>query len=494
MEGVLRRGSSRACHTRLVVSMLIMSEDAKSDRPQVAATDAVKQIEAWMDEMATAIFEPNGTPRLPAQMLREEWGAVQSLYGLCGNGLDVFATQPTFPILHGQVPVHNLTQLLHRIWSKRMGYGVLGPEYAPGMGVNSRHDVHVGVPWFQVRHLEQTEGLVALSANFTLIADMSDRMMTLAAGLGPTQFIYSIDESFIGLHGVRGDLTRRAHIIRDRILRWTGIPCGIGIAKTMTLSKLANHVAKSAERKPGSYPGHLSRVCNLESMNQAEREAILQATDVQEVWGVGRRIGAQMREGGINTALDLARMDTATVRRRWSLTLERTVREVQGIPCIEFEEAPGPKQQIACTRSFGRPVTEVGPLVAAVAEFASRAAEKLRKQGSLAGTLMVFMHTSPHRSGPQLSRSVTVPLRRPTADSRLLAKAAADGVRYMYAPGFQFSKAGVFLVDLQPDTEQQGELDLEPEERRDRTRLMLAMDRVAHQRLRRCTSARSHSR
>lgn len=110
---------------------------------RIPVTDVVKQIEAWMDEMATAIFEPCGTPRLPAQMLREEWGAVQSLYGLCGNGLDVFDTLPTFPILHGQVPVHNLTQLLHRIWSKRMGYGVLGPEFAPGMGVNSRHDVHV---------------------------------------------------------------------------------------------------------------------------------------------------------------------------------------------------------------------------------------------------------------------------------------------------------------------------------------------------------------
>lgn len=384
------------------------------------------------------------------------------MYALVDGNNFYCAVEKCFrPSLHGRPIV---------VLGNNDGAVIARSEEAKALGIK------MGVPWFQVRHLEQTEGLVALSANFTLIADMSDRMMTLAAGLGPTQFIYSIDEAFIGLHGVQGDLTRRAHIIRDRILRWTGIPCGIGIAKTMTLSKLANHVAKSAERKPGSYPGHLSRVCNLESMNQAEREAILQATDVQEVWGVGRRIGAQLREAGINTALDLARMDSATVRRRWSLTLERTVREVQGIPCIEFEDAPGPKQQIACTRSFGRPVTEVGPLVAAVAEFASRAAEKLRKQGSLAGTLMVFMHTSPHRSGPQLSRSVTVPLRRPTADSRLLAKAAADGVRYMYAPGFQFSKAGVFLVDLQPDTQQQGELDLEPEEGRDRTRLMMAMD------------------
>ena len=159
--------------------------------------------------------------------------------------------------------------------------------------------IKMGAPWFQIRHLEKTAGLVALSANFTLYGDMSDRMMTLAAGLGPTQEIYSIDESFIGLHGVRGDLTRRAHIIRDRILRWTGIPCGIGIAPTKTLAKLGNFIAKTAERKPGSYPEHLATVCNLAALSQGESEAILGATDVGEVWGVGRRIATQLREGGI---------------------------------------------------------------------------------------------------------------------------------------------------------------------------------------------------
>jgi DNA polymerase V len=336
--------------------------------------------------------------------------------------------------------------------------------------------IKMGAPWFQIRHLEKTEGLVALSANFTLYGDMSDRMMTLAAGLGPTQEIYSIDESFIGLYGVRGDLTRRAHIIRDRILRWTGIPCGIGIAPTKTLAKLANFIAKTAERKPGSYPEHLARVCNLAALSQDELETILAATDVCEVWGVGPRIAAQLREGGIKTVLDLTRMDTATVRKRWNVTLERTVREVQGMPCIDLDDVPAPKQQIACTRSFGRAVTELEPLMEAVSEFASRAAEKLRKQDSLAGALQVFMHTSPHRAGPQLSRSVTVPLRLPTADSRVLAKAAADGMRFMYVPGFQLIKAGVFLMDLQPAGVQQRELELEPVEGRDRTRLMAAMD------------------
>lgn len=102
----------------------------------------------------------------------------------------------------------------------------------------------MGEPWFKIRHLEEQAGLVALSANFTLYGDMSDRMMSLAAGLGPTQEIYSIDESFIGLHGVRGGLVERAWKIRARINQWIGIPCGIGIAHTKTLAKLANFIAQ----------------------------------------------------------------------------------------------------------------------------------------------------------------------------------------------------------------------------------------------------------
>ena len=313
----------------------------------------------------------------------------------------------------------------------------------------------MGAPWFQIRHLEQQAGLVALSANFTLYGDMSDRMMSLAAGLGPTQEIYSIDESFIGLHGVRGDLVLRAHKVRARILQWIGIPTCIGIAPTKTLAKLANHIAKTAERKPGSYPAELAQVCNLAALPAQDLDDILQATDVGEVWGVGRRISKQLKEQGVQTVLDLVRMDPATIRRGWNVTLEKTVRELQGQPCVDLDDAPEPKQQIACTRSFGQPVTELEPLIEAVSEFASRAGEKLRKQSSMARELLVFMHTSPHRQGPQLSRSVVVPLRRPTDDSRLLAGAAADAMRRMYLPGYQFIKAGVILVDLQPASVQQ---------------------------------------
>jgi DNA polymerase V len=342
--------------------------------------------------------------------------------------------------------------------------------------------IRMGAPWFQIRHLEHSAGLVALSANFTLYGDMSDRMMSLAAGLGPTQEIYSIDESFVGLHGVRGDLVQRARKVRERILQWIGIPTCIGIAPTKTLAKLANHIAKTAERKPGSYPQELAQVCNLAALPAQDLEDVLQATAVGEVWGVGPRIAKQLNEGGIRTVLQLARMDPATIRRGWNVTLEKTVRELQGQPCVELDDAPGPKQQIACTRSFGQPIHDLAPLIEAVSEFAARAAEKLRKQNSLARELLVFMHTSPYRSGPQCSRSVVVPLRRPTDDTLALTNAAADGMRRMYQPGFEFIKAGVMLLELQPASVVQQELALEPTEdeepTRDRSRLMAAVDAI----------------
>jgi len=336
--------------------------------------------------------------------------------------------------------------------------------------------IAMGAPWFKIKHLAESDGLVALSANFALYGDLSDRMMSLAAGLGPRQEIYSIDESFIDLTGVRGNMVERSHKIRARILQWVGIPCGIGIGATKTLAKLANYVAKTAERKPGSYPDHLAQVCDLAALTPSELEAVMAATAVNEVWGVGRRISAQLIEDGVNTVLDLARLDPAMVKSRWSVVLERTVRELQGTTCIELEHAPQSKQEIACTRSFGHPVTELHELAEAITEFASRAAQKLRKQGSLAGQVLCFIRTSPFRQDAQFSRTTTVPLRRPSADTAAIVAAALAGLRAIYRPGYKLAKAGVMLLDLQPGTVQQQELALENDEVTDRGSLMTTLD------------------
>lgn len=380
-----------------------------------------------------------------------------------GNNFYVSCERVFRPSLNGRPVV---------VLSSNDGCAIARSNEAKALGVK------MGAPWFEIRHLEEQEGLVALSANFALYGDMSDRMMSIAAGLGPAQEIYSIDESFIGLDGVRGDLTKRSHAVRDRINQWTGIPCGVGIGATKTLAKLANHIAKTAERKPGSYPESLATVCNLLNLPGSDVDAILAATDVGEVWGVGRRIGQQLRDAGVTSVLDLARLSPSMVRDRWSVVLERTVRELQGEACISLDDAPSPKKQIACTRSFGQPVTEVKPLIEAVSEFTSRAAAKLRRQSGLAGQILVFAHTSPFRQGPHFSKSIVIPLRRPTADTRHLVQAAVMGVTQIYKPGFKLSKAGVMLLDLMPDNVSQGEFDFGAPETRDRGRLMAAMDAI----------------
>ena len=326
-----------------------------------------------------------------------------------GNNFYVSCERVFRPSLQGRPVV---------VLSNNDGCAIARSNEAKGLGVRMGH------PWHQIRHLEDEAGLIALSANFELYGDMSDRMMSLAAGLGPEQEIYSIDESFVGLHGVRGDLAARACAVRARILRWTGVPCGVGIAPTKTLAKLANHIAKTAERKPGSYPAQYAQVCDLSGASPQELQALLQATEVGEVWGVGGRIGAQLQALGVRTVWDLTRMDAQVVRQRWSVVLERTVQELRGIPCLGLDDVPPPKQQIACTRSFGSAVRELAPLTEAVAEFATRAAEKLRQQGSLAGEVLVFIRTSPFRPVPQYSRSHVQPLVTPTDDTRRIVGAA----------------------------------------------------------------------
>jgi DNA polymerase V len=382
-----------------------------------------------------------------------------------GNNFYVSCERVFRPSLNGRPVI---------VLSNNDGCAIARSNEAKALGIK------MGAPWFQIRHLEDSHGLVALSANFALYGDISDRMMSLAAGLGHKQEVYSIDESFVDVTGIRGDITERSRKVRQRILQWIGIPCGIGIGPTKTLAKLANYIAKTAERKPGSYPARHAQVCNLGAVSDQELEEILAVTEVGEVWGVGRKIGAQLQAAGVKTVLDLKRLDPAIVKHRWSVVLERTVRELQGRACIGFDDEPAPKQEIACTRSFGHPVTELCDLGEAVTEFASRAAEKLRKQGGHAAQVLVFIRTSPFRAKDrQYSRSMVVPLRRPTDDSRAISQAALAGLKAIYQPDYHYAKAGVMLLDLSDAGLQQGELALEDEDSvRDPSRLMQALDTV----------------
>lgn len=197
-----------------------------------------------------------------------------------------------------------------------------------------RLGVKMGQPMFQLRDLVRKNGLIALSSNYEYYGDISDRFMTIAAGLGPKQEVYSIDECWCGdLEGVR-DLTRRAHAIRNRIQRWIGIGSGVGLAPSKTLAKLCNHVAKSASRKPGSYPGELSFVCNWVDLDVKTQQLLLSKTEVGDVWGIGRKLAPQLLAQGVRTAWDLARMPPTFARANWGLNMERTVHELNGISCM----------------------------------------------------------------------------------------------------------------------------------------------------------------
>jgi DNA polymerase V len=343
--------------------------------------------------------------------------------------------------------------------------------------------VRMAQPWFEVRHLERQAGLIALSANFELYGDMSSRMMSLAAEVAPRQEIYSIDECFLDFDGVPGERVATGRELRGKVLTWTGLPTSIGFGATKTLAKLANHVAKTADRKPGSYPRELAQVCDFGDMTAEQLEAVMRATEVSAVWGIGRKTAPRLNEGGIRSVFDLVRADATTLRRQFSVVIEKTILELRGTPCLEVNDAPEPNQQIMCSRSFGAPVTDLPELIEVVSQFSSQVARKLRDQGSVAGAVHVFIATSAYRKKDrQHSPSATLPLSRPSADTRVLISTAVRALRGVYRAGFNYVKAGVMLTDLKPQAQSGATLDLfGPDEeadppQRSRADLMSALD------------------
>ncbi|MDP2695554.1 MAG: Y-family DNA polymerase [Gallionella sp.] len=310
--------------------------------------------------------------------------------------------------------------------------------------------VTMGEPWFKLRDLVKEHGIVALSSNYALYADISNRVMTILSDFSPRQEVYSIDECFLDLEGIP-DLTQTGQTIRQRIRKWVGVPVCVGIAPTKTLAKLANHVAK----KRSQYQG----VCNFKEMPVEDIDQILASIEVGEVWGIGRKLNAHLQRGGIQTVKQLRDFDILRLRRRFGVVMERTVRELRGEPCLEMAEVSPPKQQIISSRTFGRYVTDLHELEGAVSTYMSRAAEKLRRQASVAATAYVCIRTNPHKDGePQYSPGMMIGLPHPTNDTRELVQAVLTCLHRIYRDGFRYQKAGVMLSDITPEGISQGEL------------------------------------
>lgn len=305
-----------------------------------------------------------------------------------------------------------------------------------------RAGVKMGDPYFKQKDLFRRYGVVCFSSNYELYADMSSRVMSTLEAMSPRCEIYSIDEAFCDLTGVRNCrvLQEFGQELKDAVYQNTGLAVGVGIAQTKTLAKLANHAAKKWQRQTGG-------VVDLSNLDRQRK--LMAALPVDEVWGVGRRISKKLEAMGIKTVLDLADTDIRFIRKHFNVVLERTVRELRGEPCLELEEFAPVKQEIVCSRSFGERITDYDAMRQAICSYASRAAEKLRGEHQYCRFISTFVKTSPFAlNEPYYGNSASVKLLTPTQDSRDIIAAATRSLDAIWKDGHRYQKAGVMLGDF----------------------------------------------
>ncbi|MEI9600592.1 translesion error-prone DNA polymerase V subunit UmuC [Moellerella wisconsensis] len=300
--------------------------------------------------------------------------------------------------------------------------------------------VKMGELYYERRNYYRQNNINIFSSNYALYADMSNRVMSLLSMYAPRLEIYSIDEAFLDFTGLAYtfNLEDYGREIQSTILQRTHLPVGVGIGPTKTLAKIANHAAKTW-RKTGGV---------VELSDKSRQRKLLSLIPIEEIWGIGRRISAKLRVMGIYTALDLANTSAATIRKTFGVTLERTLRELNGEPCIELEEVRKVKQQILCSRSFGKKVLEIETMRKAVCDYAERAAEKLREEKQRCRIIGLFIQTSRHASGEDYTNSISIKLEYPSSDTRDIINAAMRGLDTIWRDGYRYYKAGVILSDF----------------------------------------------
>jgi DNA polymerase V len=310
--------------------------------------------------------------------------------------------------------------------------------------------IPMGVPWFKIQQEARRHGIVAFSSNYALYADMSNRVVEILASFSPSIEVYSIDESFLELSGFeRYGYQDYGQTIRQQIADWLGLAVCVGIGPTKTLAKLANHCAK--KQLAGN-----AGVCDFTTMTTEDLGRLFANIEVGEVWGVGRKINEKLAAMGIHTVRQLRDADAETLRSRFSVVLERTIRELRGVSCLDLQEVVPDRQQIISSRSFGTLVYELDDLEEAVASYVSRAAEKLRSQDSLAGAIQVYIRTNIFKPEvPQYQRTMTVPLPEASADTRVLVSWAIRALRRIFRSGYGYHKAGITLMEIVPRVNQQ---------------------------------------
>ncbi len=301
--------------------------------------------------------------------------------------------------------------------------------------------VPMGSPYYKCRGQLKRHRVEVFSSNYALYGDLSARVMGVLTRFCPGVEIYSIDEAFADLTNMPGGADAFARQLKATVETWTTIPVSIGIGPTKTLAKLANRFAKKHPRCRGVFDLTASPAPDL----------ILKWTEIGDVWGIGPRHAKRLRKLGVNNALDFRDLRRDWVQKKMTVTGLHTLLELRGMPCLGFASGPVSKKTIVSSRSFGRPVTRLEDLLEATAQYMTRAAEKLRRQESVASHVLVFLHTNTFKLGePQYSNAAPIPLPVATQHTPTLIRAAQSGIERIYKEDYAFKKCGVMLSGLEP--------------------------------------------
>lgn len=308
-------------------------------------------------------------------------------------------------------------------------------------------NIKMGVPLFQIKDIVQQHNVIVLSSNYAMYAEMSRRFHTILASYVTAEEVepYSIDECFVDFTAYEKnfDLEKVGQQMRQQIWKWLGLPVCVGIGRSKTEAKIANHIAK---KNPG-----FNSVCDLVSMDPCNKEYYFAQIDVSEVWGVGRKHSKKLQAMGINTVLDLACAEPREMQKKFSIVMARTIYELQGISCIEIEHTPPSKKQIVASRSFGGRVTELTDLKEAISMYAQDACKRLRDEGLLCGCMIAFVQSNPFDANvPFYNKSITGSFSEPTDCAIDFVKAATRMLNDIYKEGIKYKKCGVVLTCLEP--------------------------------------------
>ncbi|UZK03875.1 translesion error-prone DNA polymerase V subunit UmuC [Venatoribacter cucullus] len=334
--------------------------------------------------------------------------------------------------------------------------------------------IKMGVPVHKIQEQIQQHGVQVFSSNYALYGDISNRVMQTLEALAPAVEVYSIDEAFLDLTGVANavDLTEFGLQVRATIQQHIGMTVCVGIAPTKTLAKLANHAAKQ-------YPATRGVVDLTDPIRQKK---LLSLMPVSEVWGVGRKLSERLNAMGITTALALAEQNPKDIRQKFSVVLERTVRELNGESCLALEDITPTKQQILCSRSFGQRVTRYTDMHEAISSYVARAAEKLRYEKQQCRLISVYVRTGLFNPNePHYSNSAAMKLEYPTDDTRVLLEAAGRLLQAIWKDGYRYAKAGITLSDFYDRGVVQPDLFTQQVISPNSTKLMQVLDRINQQ-------------